>query len=235
MKFAFIYESLGRLDAKDGSVDTRVDFAAPGVIATMKEDFKELAEKYFNHPQYLRFDARPVIAMYVTRTFRNLTVEDIDAVREYAGFDFYLIGDEPFFGRQKSPDTAVNAAGCFDAVTGYNMLENPRAVDGESALQYHMRDAFPVYEEWSGKVDLIPGVFPSYKDFRGNKQLTGNTEDFKTMLEEALKYSSNAGSNVPAAILVTSFNEWWEGTTIEPAIEYGHSYLDAIREFKSGN
>ena len=34
-------------------------------------------------------------------------------------------------------------------------------------------------------------------------------------------------------ILITSFNEWWEGTTIEPSLEYENSFLEAIREFKS--
>ncbi|MEM7455022.1 MAG: GDSL-type esterase/lipase family protein [Planctomycetota bacterium] len=235
IKFAFIYESIGRLDRLDGEVDTQIDFSNPAVLETMKTDFKLIVDNYFDHPQYLKFGDRPVIAIYLTRTFRNFTPADMDAVRDHSGVDVYVIADEAFFGRQKSPETAVNTTGCFDAVTAYNMLENPRAVDNESALEYLMQHAFPVFDTWSQQVDFIPGVFPSYRDFRGNKRLTGTPEEFEAMLTESLRYSSTSSRDVPRTILVTSFNEWWEGTTIEPAEEYGFGYLEAIHRFKTGN
>ena len=32
-------------------------------------------------------------------------------------------------------------------------------------------------------------------------------------------------------VLITTFNEWWEGTAIEPSVNYSTSYLALTREF----
>jgi hypothetical protein len=35
----------------------------------------------------------------------------------------------------------------------------------------------------------------------------------------------------PGWITITSFNEWFEGTMIEPSVTYGTQYLDITRQF----
>ncbi len=70
-----------------------------------------------------------------------------------------------------------------------------------------------------------------HHDFRGNKQLRGDFAGFKAQLEaiQRLPRLSEAPDD-RRLIFVTSFNEWWEGTTIEPAEEYGTTYLDVLRK-----
>jgi S-formylglutathione hydrolase FrmB len=73
---------------------------------------------------------------------------------------------------------------------------------------------------------------PTYHDFRGNKTLPGTPDQFRQMIKTVQSLPGEAMSkDVRKLIFVTSFNEWWEGTTVEPAKEYGHTYLDVIREF----
>ncbi len=236
IRYAIIYESLGRLDRLDGRTDVSVDFAKPAVAERMIADFKVLANSHFKHPSYLKLGDRPVVVIYLTRTFRHFDREQIERLEEAIGVDLYLIADEPYFGEQKDPQTArhgVDAGGqpVFDAYTPYNMFEKTLVRNGETAWEFHRREAHPIYERWSRSTVFCPVVMPAYHDFRGNKVLVGGVDGFQAQIEAAMKLPRPADApDDPRLLFVTSFNEWWEGTTIEPAEEYGTSYLDALRE-----
>ncbi|MEM7396647.1 MAG: glycoside hydrolase family 99-like domain-containing protein, partial [Verrucomicrobiota bacterium] len=182
IKFALYYESLGLLDKTDGKADGIVDFSQPGPLTRLIEDFRYLKIRYLSHPSYLTINGRPVIGLYVTRTFRHFTAEHVDRLKRVLGFNPYLIADEAFFGEQADPDSARNGPGIFDAYSAYNMFENAKVKEGESALAYQSREAFPIFRSWAEKVPFIPGVFPSYKDFRGHEPLPGTPEDFATLI-----------------------------------------------------
>lgn len=238
IKFALFYESLGLLDERDGQKDGIVDFAKDDVLQALIDDFRHLADNYFDHPQYLKLSGRPVVGMYVTRTFRGFTRKHLDEVRTAIGSNIYMIADEVFINAQSSPKTARNGKDIFDAYTAYNMFEDANVRDGDTALTYQSREAFPIFREWAQETTFIPAVFPSYQDFRGHQPLAGNPEDFATLFDAAASIASTSAKSINAKsirpiVLVTSFNEWWEGTTIEPTNEYGNSYLEVIRQFKN--
>lgn len=232
IKFAMFYESLGILDPEDGTKDGVVDFSEPQVMSALIADFQHLTQEYFDHPQYLKFSGRPVVGLYVSRTFRNFTQEHLERLQQAIGYNVYFIADEIFFGKQASPDTARNRQAQFDAYTAYNMFENAKVRPNDSALTYQAREAFPIFRQWAKHKTFIPSIFPSYQDFRGNKPLFGSPDEFATILDAASSIASPGSASAPQMILLTSFNEWWEGTTIEPTIEYGGDYLDAIQHFK---
>jgi len=231
--FCIYYESF-KLDAVDGARDKRVDFAVPAVMEQLVADFRYLAETYFGQENYYEIDGRPVVGLYVTRTFVNFSAEHAAQLREAVGVDVFLIGDEVYFGGQGSPDTARHGPGVFDAVSAYNMHTDPKINDGEPAWDYMRREAWPVYERWAvdERVWFMPKVMPSYEDFRGHDKLVGSPEGFGAMLAAAgeLAVSDPAGSR--GVVFITSFNEWWEGSTIEPTREYGSGYLDAVRHWR---
>ncbi len=229
-QFALFYESLGLLDAKDGKRDGVCDFSKPEVLNALIDDFQFLATRYFDHPQYLKLLGRPVVGMYVTRTFRNFTKEHLDQVRKAIDSNVYVIADEVFIGQQASPETARHRPGIFDAHTAYNMFENINVRDDDTALTFQSREAFPIFRTWAKETTFIPTIFPSYKDFRGHKPLPGTPADFATLLDKAKAIASRPNASTPPIILITSFNEWWEGTTIEPAEEYGTEYLNVIQQ-----
>ena len=74
-----------------------------------------------------------------------------------------------------------------------------------------------------------PSAEPGYDDRRipGRKGVVvdrSNGDFYRQTLDAA------AGSD-PDWILITSWNEWWEHTYIEPSRLYGETYLEITREF----
>lgn len=233
IKLMLHYESLGRLDAKDGAIDQRCDFANETVTQQFINDLQYLNDNFFHHPSYYKINNKPVLVLYVTRTFKNFTPTKLETIRKKLGFDLYLIADEVFFNKQSSPSTAVNkpeksTLRGFDAYTAYNMFENDKVIPGETAYDYQYREAMPIYRKWAMSSQFFPNIMPMYSDFRGHKQLQGNDDGFRLQIQ-MVKKLRNTSLNKPFIIFVTSFNEWWEGSSIEPTLENKDIFLNVLR------
>jgi hypothetical protein len=229
--FMIFYESLGRLSSKGES--QYIDFREEGVYEKFETDLIYIQSVYFTHPSYLKLDGRPIIGLYVTRVWRNFSRQILDKIRERLNENIYFLGDEAFLRKQSRPETALNGlhpnGPVFDAYMSYNMFENGYVKDGESSLSFYERVSKPVFENWCGKVTFFPTLLPEYNDFRGNKPLHGSSEDFRSQIASARTVCNRPLSRtLQSIILVTSFNEWFEGTSIEPSKRVGYSYLSAI-------
>eukprot|EP01117_Protostelium_nocturnum_P014080 TRINITY_DN5319_c0_g1_i4.p1 TRINITY_DN5319_c0_g1~~TRINITY_DN5319_c0_g1_i4.p1 ORF type:complete len:289 (+),score=93.93 TRINITY_DN5319_c0_g1_i4:539-1405(+) len=78
--------------------------------------------------------------------------------------------------------------------------------------------------EWSRKNNkiFIPSVGPGYSDTRirpwnHNQASRENGKYYDRMWENAIALAKEGDKDVPGMISITSFNEWHEGTQIEPA------------------
>jgi hypothetical protein len=139
------------------------------------------------------------------------------------------------------PVTALNGIKdgkpIFEAYTAYNMYQSVLVREGERAVDYMLREALPIYDKWSQETVFFPHVLPKYWDFReGHKPLVGDAAGLLTQLEmfACLPRPTGYKNEFPYLLFVTSFSEWWEGTSIEPDVkdEYGYTFLDMIRAFK---
>lgn len=239
IKFTMLYESKGALpESVNGNF-------TDGTLALDKfiDDMIFFRDTYFGHPSYLHINGRPVVYVYLTRSWQNFEANMLDRVKEEVGEDVLFIADEPFYSPHVTAPSLSqngiqeNGKPMFEAYTSYNMYSFPRVKEGESAADYMFREAMPVYEKWSNETVFYPHVLGKYHDFRdGHKPLLGDTGGLLAQLNTfaCLPRPVWYENELPNLIFITSFNEWWEGTSIEPDAEdrYGYKYLDAIKAFK---
>ncbi|MEW5759941.1 MAG: glycoside hydrolase family 99-like domain-containing protein [Candidatus Thermoplasmatota archaeon] len=241
IKFSIYYESLGRLgDCNFDDENTKKTFIS---------DLYHIAMNYFSHPSYYKIDGRPVVGIYSAHKFNGDYRNGIlDARKNLSenGYDVYLVGD---FITIKPPFIETKKIRSFDAVSPYNPYNFvlSKLTFGKLWLFTKLitKTQYIVWRLWvtslkvdgfeNRKLDFIPCVIPSYDDTalkdRNNKPLLGDKNDFIKSLEMAKSTSDKVGKGNQRLIWITSFNEWHEGTTIEPSLEYGFDYLDALRNF----
>jgi glycoprotein endo-alpha-1,2-mannosidase len=254
LKFCIFYETAGL-----GLAEDRIVFT-PDKIQKMVADFRYLAKTYFNHPSYLKVGGKPVVIIYLTRTFSGNYPEAVSLVRENLkgmGFDLYLIADEIFWYVMRSvplppsPHPNMLRIKLFDAVTAYNMYDwaKPKQMGygGGSSFLQEVHDLYLEYRSALGKeIPLVPAIIPGYND-RGvrlsenhpaiPRRFASNAEEgsfFKKALERTVLPFVNPEN--PMA-LITSFNEWNEGTQVEPTIETAVTQSDrsdSHREYSQG-
>lgn len=197
------------------------------------EDFEYMADRYFNHPNYLKIDGKPVVFIYLTSSFAGDYRGALQAIREAVrvkGYDLYLVGDEIYW---TAPD--LNRISAFDAITAYNMHSNEAINDGYpddtgfctrvavKAREY--KDAVDSLNSSTGiHVDFIPNIFGGFNDQSSGvkdvciipRQMNPGascTSTFETMCDIAKSLLSQKNRT----ITITSWNGWHKDTQIEPA------------------
>ncbi len=188
--------------------------------------FRFLTDHYFSHPSYRRIDGKPVVYLYLSRTFGGdyqRALAEVRAIGLARGFALYLVGDEVYWGE---PDP--ERVRLYDAVTPYNMHGPTRYADLTDRISF-LADCDEVYARWSEVakglgVGFIPGILPGFDSGgvdpaahyvipRQVRAGAGPLSTFAAMSEMAKKHLDPALREVA----ITSFNEWHEGTAIEPA------------------
>jgi glycoprotein endo-alpha-1,2-mannosidase len=229
LKYAVHYESTGRLG----------DFANPN-FANLTPDFRYLAANYFQNPNYLKIDGRPVVFMYVTRAYFN-TPASRDAVAslrttmqsEY-GLNPYIVGDDLFGGgvdRQR--------AQLWDAITDFDVYGTVLQSSGPTSAA--LNSLANVYDDARSAianldVGFIPTASPGFNDtgVRGGHPPAprymlddpASTEGrlFQRMLNEVV--APRTDPKADNILMINSFNEWHEDTQIEPSILAARTNID---------
>ena len=189
----------------------------PQTAESAANDIVKMLDKYGEHPAHLKVNGKPVVFIY-GRTLQELGLTDwLKAIqiinKKYEG-GITTIGDQFSYG----------AARIFDGVHTYNTAGPLQGQKPTAARKW----AGETYQSWvqladqAGKISTIT-VIPGYDDTKIRKPGLA-VERYKTRLyraqwEEAIKAD-------PHWILITSFNEWHEGSEIEPSAEYKHEYLE---------
>ena len=253
-KLAIFYESAGLLGMKRGQI--RVDESA---IQQLSKDIRYLARHFFAHPNYLKIEGKPVLFIYLTRTFYGQVETAFQAMRATAqaeGYELYIVGDEVFWQRPN-----VQHLQLLDAVTPYNM-HGPRQYDGYPPETNFLEDVSSQYQiyRYVGKkynTAFIPNAFPGFND-RGVRPEaqhyiippevhpdSSEVSTFRQFLNVARSHT-DAKLNM---LTITSFNEWHEDTQVEPVVissgqgpeggqqypPYGFQLLKVIKALKTAS
>jgi hypothetical protein len=190
---------------------------------------RDLLERFGNDPALLRIGGRPVVFFWVSYAVPLSTWERVFRQVRSEGLEFSAIGA---YG---SPEPSLEALDVFDGLHTYNILGIieapgqafgllPRAYGetGRAVRFYPLLDGSGAGRLWTATVTpgfddhLLPGrdspVFP-----RSDGAL------YRASWEAAV-------SSRPDWIIVSTWNEWWENTEIEPGWLHGDLYLRLTRE-----
>jgi hypothetical protein len=218
-----------------------------------------IIERYFGHPAYLRIDDAPFLSIYELATLveglggvdaARKALDDLRRRAAQAGFpEIHL--NATARERQVLPDEGISLDGPalisrlgFDSVTSYvwvhhhpmptlltpyaDMLE--QAADGwkRYAAEYDQ----PYYPNITVGWDSSPRTVQSdrFNPALGypHTNIIGDAtpEQFGRALERVREFVDQ--SNVPL-VTINAWNEWTEGSYLEPDTVHGHGHLEQIR------
>jgi hypothetical protein len=251
IRFCMVYDSLSRLRGERGN-SLYFDFNDPAIRQMFISDLVHIARNYFKNPSYFKIQGRPVIKFYLARQyfgeFPSALAEARRQIRAL-GHDPYLVADSLFYGRND-----LYVVSQFDAATAYNIHSDELRQDGITTTGLLARAVRPWYWNFlyqlrnlrvqgrSSFVQLQPGVIPQF-DARvarktSNALLAQNKQEVVEIFKVAREVANAAGGPT-RVIWITSWNEWHEGTSIEPTVtggpkypggNYGHDFLEAVSE-----
>ncbi len=177
-----------------------------------------------SQPAFLRVDGRPVIF------FWRPTIWGVETWR--------AIRDQVDPGRNSiwiAEGVDMSYQTVFDGHHLYSNTWNPPADLGYTNQKFANWTATASQQQGTYK-RWVATVMPGYDDTR-----TGRGNAFATGREGGAYYERSwqaAIASNPDWIVITSFNEWPEGTYIEPSVAYGNLFLDITARwsgaFKSG-
>ncbi len=232
-RFALHYETPIALGLRPENI---TDLAARLPDGTVAGDrfvghFEQLARTHFTHPRYLRHGGRAVVMVYLVRNMVNAGpyLKLVRSRLEARGIGLYLIADVMYWETPGELDWPFLAEH-FDAVTAYNMYHRPDFLPGVER-QYRATDA----AARERGLRMVPHVLPGYDDTRlrgaGRPVLDRRGGEF---YRDYWKLASEFVGPDQPFLMVTTFNEWHEGTELEPSKEYGDLYLRLTRELVGG-
>jgi hypothetical protein len=224
-RFAFHYETALALDFKAGK--ERLDFDQKQADGRRAGDrfvahFDFLADTYLKRKSHLTFSGKAVVQIYLVREMIHAGPY-LKLVRDHLrerGIELYLIADIVFWAEPVTYDWALLKEH-FQAITAYNMYYRPQLLE-QTRAQFHASDRMAK----KNGLAFIPNVMPGYNDtrLRGRDRETLDRQDgafYRTYWEIAAPHVT---ADQPF-LVITTFNEWHEGTELEPSREYGDFYI----------
>lgn len=229
-RFALLYDtalSLGLPAGQPLDFDAEVPDGGGKAGERFVAHFDYLAEHYLKRDSYLTIGGKAVVCVYLVRDMVNYGpyVQRVRDRLRGRGVELHLIADLVYWAPPEQVDWAMVKVH-FQTVTAYNMYFRPKFLDA-------VRDQYAAYAAAAKRHGLgfVPNVMPGYDDtpLRGEGRATLHRRRgafYREFWEVAEKYVT---AEQPV-MLVTSFNEWHEGTEVEPSEEYGERYIELTRE-----
>jgi hypothetical protein len=187
----------------------------------MERWLADIVDRYGADPAYLRIDGRPVIFVYAATLIDLEDWIDVIARLRASGRNPLLVGDfyesrliEAFDGQYRYTTVSLSSNDLFD-------------VDRHQSLRARTFGLLRPADRrriWAAPVS--PGTDDSKLTERETHLVIDRAggrvydEQWLTAIDTAADW-----------VIVTSWNEWWENTHIEPSRRYGTAFLDATRKW----
>lgn len=172
-----------------------------------------------NHPAFLRVDGKPVVFFWRPTVWGVETWRGIRNAVDPGRNSIWIA---------EGVDTSYLAV--FDGHHLYSNTWNPPS-DLNSVNQKFARLVDQARQSYNTHKYWVATVMPGYNDTR-----TGRANAFARDREGGAYYERSwqaAIASSPDWIIITSFNEWPEGSYIEPSLAYGEHYLNLTAAWSS--
>ncbi len=231
----------------------------PGAVNRAEFDraTERVIAEYFGHPSYYRIEGKPVFSIYELKTLMDglggleAARDALDSFRSRAraaGFPgihlqavlWALIPESLSMvpgDRSQTQDNTIRSLG-FDSLTNYQWAHYVLARGDYAVWADH---AVAEWDRWAEEfsVPFFPHVSigwdtnPRFKSLDENV-VTGETPGlFERYLRKALEHADRRGLT-PRLVTVNAWNEWSEGSYLEPDTVNGMGYLEAVRRAVKG-
>ena len=208
-------------------------------------------EKYFKHPSYYKIDGKPVYMLFdlenlvrglggVEETWRALDYFREETVKAgFPGLELHLtIRSREYMATMLDDKTDIltfiNKTG-FDGVTHYQYYDFAKYNKPYTEILEHVK------EEWAYIKENINAVYyphvsvgwdanPRYKRLHPRLYTENTPENVQKGFELAKAYVDEGNGLKAPLIVVNAWNEWTEGSYLEPDDLNGYGYLEAIKK-----
>lgn len=201
-------------DAKGNDTESRIKSAV--------KDLGYIISQYGQNPAWLKVNNKPVVFIY-GRAIHELTLDDWKLVlaqvhQQHPGGALFV------------PDSTNPAVvEVFDGVSQYAMTGFPQ-INGQNPKTFEpwLRIAYPRFVAMAGanKISTLT-VTPGFNNHKGPTLDRLDGETYRIFWRAAIEAR-------PDYVLIVTWNEWHEGTEIEPSLQYGTRFIDETAVFSRG-
>jgi hypothetical protein len=191
--------------------------------ATVRAWLTDIVDDYAGHPAYFHENGRPVVIAYAAQRLRAAEWADVRAQLRAGGRDLFLVGE----GSNNTRLAALDGLFFYgsNVFQGDAVREFHRA-QSLSARTYHLLPGGGPRRLW------VATVSPGYDDTRLRDGRVARVTD----REEGGYYDRQWQSAIDMRadwVAITSWNEWWENSHIEPSRAFGAAYVERTLEWAS--
>jgi hypothetical protein len=199
------------------AVDFDINSPFMGGVGSYAENLRHLHSVHAGHSAYLRYQGRPVVFFY--------------NVSRYPVATWQRLRDQVDPGRQAlwiAEGTDIGYQSVFDGHHLYSITWPNRTPPSQTLPKWGNRIRKYNREQGTSKL-WIATVMPGYDDRKvrpgnGFARSRDGGEYYRQCWQAAIASKAQW-------VIINSFNEWPEGSYIEPSQAYGNRYLDLTREW----
>jgi lipopolysaccharide biosynthesis protein len=202
--------------------------------------------RYFKDKRYLTVNGKPLIVIYrpdlipdlktLTKQWRNLAVKEglpglhLVSTNAFGFKDYQNIG---FDAIVEFPPHGIEAGNINSKIKLLNEDFVGNVYEYDNVIDYSLKRLDSQSESEYAK-GYYPTVMTAWdnsarKPGKGNVFHAATPAKFQRWLDGCYRWSNNEHCNGSKFVFVNAWNEWAEGTYLEPDKKYGYSYLNAVR------